>query len=301
MKEGGNRMELTEAKSNIKVRKKERSIKKGKIIERIVIYALLIGLSIVFIFPFLWLLGTSLKPESEALTFPPTILPEDWKFSNYKDVFTMVSFGKYYWNSIFVTSLTVIGTVLSSTVVAYGFARIKAKGSNIWFILLLATMMLPPQVTMIPVYMIFSKLGWVNTFLPLIVPAFFGNAYFIFLLRQFFKTIPKELEESAYLDGCGTFGIFWRIILPLSVPAVITVALLSFMWTWNDFLGPLIYLNDESMYTLALGILQFKGALIVSWGPMMAASVLIILPLIILFFVGQKYFIEGIATTGGKG
>jgi multiple sugar transport system permease protein len=294
-------MELTEAKSNIKVRKKERSIKKGKIIERIVIYALLIGLSIVFIFPFLWLLGTSLKPESEALTFPPTILPEDWKFSNYKDVFTMVSFGKYYWNSIFVTSLTVIGTVLSSTVVAYGFARIKAKGSNIWFILLLATMMLPPQVTMIPVYMIFSKLGWVNTFLPLIVPAFFGNAYFIFLLRQFFKTIPKELEESAYLDGCGTFGIFWRIILPLSVPAVITVALLSFMWTWNDFLGPLIYLNDESMYTLALGILQFKGALIVSWGPMMAASVLIILPLIILFFVGQKYFIEGIATTGGKG
>ncbi|MGG0046532.1 carbohydrate ABC transporter permease [Bacillus subtilis] len=129
---------------------------------------------------------------------------------------------------------------------------------------------------------------------------FFGNAYFIFLLRQFFKTIPKELEESAYLDGCSTLGIFWRIVLPLSTPAVITVALLSFMWTWNDFLGPLIYLNDDSKFTLALGILQFKGALLIEWGPMMAASVLIILPLIIMFFVGQKYFIEGIATTGGK-
>lgn len=136
--------------------------------------------------------------------------------------------------------------------------------------------------------------------MPLIVPAFFGNAYFIFLLRQFFKTIPKELEESAYLDGCSTLGIFWRIVLPLSTPAVITVALLSFMWTWNDFLGPLIYLNDDSKFTLALGILQFKGALLIEWGPMMAASVLIILPLIIMFFVGQKYFIEGIATTGGK-
>lgn len=295
-------MELSGIKVEAKVKvKKERSIKKGKIIERIVTYALLIGLSIVFIFPFLWLVGTSLKPESEALSFPPTIIPETWKFSNYKDVFTMVNFGQYYWNSIIVTLLTVLGTVFSSTIVAYGFARIKAKGRDVWFILLLATMMLPPQVTMIPVYMIFSKLGWVNTFLPLIVPAFFGNAYFIFLLRQFFKTIPKELEESAFLDGCGTFGIFWRIILPLSVPAVITVALLSFMWTWNDFLGPLIYLNDDSMYTLALGILQFKGALIISWGPMMAASVLIILPLIIIFFVGQKYFIEGIATTGGKG
>ena len=192
-------MELTEAKLKPKIKvKKERSIKKGRIIERTVTYTLLIGLSIVFIFPFLWLIGTSFKPENEALTFPPTILPKVWEFSNYRDVFTMVNFGQYYWNSIIVTVLTVLGTVLSSTIVAYGFARIKGKGRNVWFVLLLATMMLPPQVTMIPVYMIFSKLGWVNTFLPLIVPAFFGNAYFIFMLRQFFKTIPKELEESAF-------------------------------------------------------------------------------------------------------
>nr|WP_206695925.1 carbohydrate ABC transporter permease [Bacillus subtilis] len=263
-------------------------------------YGLLVSLSIVFIFPFLWLVGTSLKPENEAISFPPSLLPKVWDFANYIDVFTIVDFGQYYLNSIIVTVATVIGTVLSSTLVAYGFARIKGKGRDVWFILLLATMMLPPQVTMIPVYMIFAKLGWTNTFLPLIVPAFFGNAYFIFLLRQFFKTIPKELEESAYLDGCSTLGIFWRIVLPLSTPAVITVALLSFMWTWNDFLGPLIYLNDDSKFTLALGILQFKGALLIEWGPMMAASVLIILPLIIMFFVGQKYFIEGIATTGGK-
>ncbi|MBW9315590.1 carbohydrate ABC transporter permease [Bacillus subtilis] len=280
--------------------KKESSIKKGKLFERILTYGLLVSLSIVFILPFLWLVGTSLKPENEAISFPPSLLPKVWDFANYIDVFTIVDFGQYYLNSIIVTVATVIGTVLSSTLVAYGFARIKGKGRDVWFILLLATMMLPPQVTMIPVYMIFAKLGWTNTFLPLIVPAFFGNAYFIFLLRQFFKTIPKELEESAYLDGCSTLGIFWRIVLPLSTPAVITVALLSFMWTWNDFLGPLIYLNDDSKFTLALGILQFKGALLIEWGPMMAASVLIILPLIIMFFVGQKYFIEGIATTGGK-
>ncbi|MBJ3803466.1 carbohydrate ABC transporter permease [Bacillus subtilis] len=280
--------------------KKESSIKKSKLFERILTYGLLVSLSIVFIFPFLWLVGTSLKPENEAISFPPSLLPKVWDFANYIDVFTIVDFGQYYLNSIIVTVATVIGTVLSSTLVAYGFARIKGKGRDVWFILLLATMMLPPQVTMIPVYMIFAKLGWTNTFLPLIVPAFFGNAYFIFLLRQFFKTIPKELEESAYLDGCSTLGIFWRIVLPLSTPAVITVALLSFMWTWNDFLGPLIYLNDDSKFTLALGILQFKGALLIEWGPMMAASVLIILPLIIMFFVGQKYFIEGIATTGGK-
>ncbi|MEK5211757.1 MULTISPECIES: carbohydrate ABC transporter permease [Bacillus] len=293
-------MEIAKVKTKAVRIKKESSIKKGKLFERILTYGLLVSLSIVFIFPFLWLVGTSLKPENEAISFPPSLLPKVWDFANYKDVFTIVDFGQYYLNSIIVTVATVIGTVLSSTLVAYGFARIKGKGRDVWFILLLATMMLPPQVTMIPVYMIFAKLGWTNTFLPLIVPAFFGNAYFIFLLRQFFKTIPKELEESAYLDGCSTLGIFWRIVLPLSTPAVITVALLSFMWTWNDFLGPLIYLNDDSKFTLALGILQFKGALLIEWGPMMAASVLIILPLIIMFFVGQKYFIEGIATTGGK-
>ncbi|MCF7606734.1 MULTISPECIES: carbohydrate ABC transporter permease [Bacillus] len=293
-------MEIAKVKTKAVRIKKESSIKKGKLFERILTYGLLVSLSIVFIFPFLWLVGTSLKPENEAISFPPSLLPKVWDFANYIDVFTIVDFGQYYLNSIIVTVATVIGTVLSSTLVAYGFARIKGKGRDVWFILLLATMMLPPQVTMIPVYMIFAKLGWTNTFLPLIVPAFFGNAYFIFLLRQFFKTIPKELEESAYLDGCSTLGIFWRIVLPLSTPAVITVALLSFMWTWNDFLGPLIYLNDDSKFTLALGILQFKGALLIEWGPMMAASVLIILPLIIMFFVGQKYFIEGIATTGGK-
>ncbi|WGD86978.2 carbohydrate ABC transporter permease [Bacillus subtilis] len=293
-------MEIAKVKTKAVRIKKESSIKKGKLFERILTYGLLVSLSIVFIFPFLWLVGTSLKPENEAISFPPSLLPKVWDFANYIDVFTIVNFGQYYLNSIIVTVATVIGTVLSSTLVAYGFARIKGKGRDVWFILLLATMMLPPQVTMIPVYMIFAKLGWTNTFLPLIVPAFFGNAYFIFLLRQFFKTIPKELEESAYLDGCSTLGIFWRIVLPLSTPAVITVALLSFMWTWNDFLGPLIYLNDDSKFTLALGILQFKGALLIEWGPMMAASVLIILPLIIMFFVGQKYFIEGIATTGGK-
>lgn len=269
-------MEITPAKPTAAMKaKKLRSMKKGRKAEKALTYFLLIALSILFLFPFLWLIGTSVKPENEAMAFPPTLLPKEWDLANYKEVFTLVDFGQYYMNSIIVTVCVVIGTVVSSTIVAYGFARIKGKGRNFWFVLLLGTMMLPPQVTMIPVYMIFSKLGWVNTFLPLIVPSFFGSAYFIFLLRQFFKTIPKELEESAYLDGCGPFGIFWRIIVPLSVPSIITVALLSFMWTWNDFLNPLIYLNDDSKYTLALGILQFKGALLIQWGPMMAASVFI--------------------------
>ena len=295
-------MEVSPVKTAASVKaKKPRSLKKGRKLEKGFTYFLLIALSILFLFPFLWLIATSVKPENEAMAFPPTLLPKNWDLANYKEVFTLVDFGQYYLNSVIVTVCVVIGTVVSSTLVAYGFARIKGKGRNFWFVLLLGTMMLPPQVTMIPVYMIFSKLGWVNTFLPLIVPSFFGSAYFIFLLRQFFKTIPKELEESAYLDGCGAFGIFWRIIIPLSVPSIITVALLSFMWTWNDFLNPLIYLNDDSKYTLALGILQFKGALLIQWGPMMAASVFIILPLIIIFFVGQKYFVQGIATTGGKG
>lgn len=281
--------------------KKQKSLSKEKKSNTIVVYIVLLVLSLIFIFPFLWLIMTSLKPENEAMKFPPTLFPEIWKWSNYAKVFEMVPFGRFYLNSIIVAFFGVLGTVLSSTIVAYGFARIEAKGREVWFALLLATMMLPPQVTMIPVYMIFSKLKLVNTLWPLIIPSYFGNAYYIFMLRQFFKTIPKEMEESAYLDGASTFGIFYKIIVPLSAPAIITVTLLSFMGFWNDFMNPLIYLNSESKFTLAVGILQFKGALVIAWGPMMAASVLVILPLIIMFFVGQKYFVKGIAASGVKG
>lgn len=268
---------------------------------RAAIYVLLGCLSILFLLPFAWLLGTSLKPEAEAITYPPTLLPQvvDWK--NYAEVFQLVPFLKFYQNTIIVTLATVIGTLFSSSLVAYGFARINGKGRNVWFMVLLATMMLPSQVTMIPVYLIYAKLGWINTFLPLIVPSFFGSAYFIFLLRQFFKSIPKELDEAAIIDGCGPFRIFWNIMLPLTIPSLITVAILSFMGSWNDFFGPLIYLNDTNMFTLSLGIQTFKGHNTMLWGPMMAASTMVLLPLIFLFFFAQKYFVQGIATSGLKG
>lgn len=265
------------------------------------IYLMLVVLSILFILPFLWMVSTSIKTESQAISYPPTLWPAPFDFANYREVFELVPFLQFYWNTIVVTGLTVIGTVASSAVVAYAFARIKGRGRSVWFILLLCTMMLPPQVTMIPVYLIFTELGWVNTFLPLVVPAFLGNAFFIFLLRQFFRAIPKELEESAIIDGCSLFGIFWRIVVPLSKPALITVAILSFMGSWNDFLTPLIYLNDIDKYTLALGLQMFNGQQTMQWGPMMAASTMVIFPLVVLFFIAQKHFIQGIALSGIKG
>lgn len=292
-------MELTEANAASKTRL--RSNKRTNRIKRLFIYLTLILLSLLFIFPFLWMIFTAFKPENEAMAFPPSMLPRVWDWDNFTEVFQIVPFATFYKNSLLVAGLGTLGTVVSSSLVAYGFARIKAKGRNFWFAILMSTLMLPPQVTMIPVYVIWSKLGFVDTLVPLILPAFLGNSYYIFLLRQFFRTIPKEVEESAYLDGANTFQIYWRLILPMSRASIITVTLLSFMGFWNDFMTPLIYLHSMENYTLAIGVMQFQGALTVYWGPMMAASTLMLLPLIIIFFTGQKYFVEGIATQGNKG
>lgn len=282
-------------------REKYRSLNKENKVKRFLIYCILIVLSFVFLFPFLWMVFTAFKPENEAVAFPPSLLPQVWDWNNFSDVFEIVSFGTFYRNSILVAGLGTLGTVLSSSLVAYGFARIKARGRGFWFALLMSTLMLPPQVTMIPVYIIWSRLGFVDSLVPLILPAFLGNSYYIFLLRQFFRTIPKEVEESAYLDGANTFQIFWKLILPMSRASIITVTLLSFMGFWNDFMNPLIYLHSMENYTLAIGVMQFQGALTVYWGPMMAASTLMLIPLVIIFFTGQKYFVEGIATQGNKG
>ncbi|GEN50067.1 carbohydrate ABC transporter permease [Alkalibacterium pelagium] len=292
-------MELTGEQKSIQ--KKYKSIEKEIKVKRILIYLALISLSIVFIFPFLWMLFTAFKPENEAMAFPPRLLPRVWDLENFGEVFQIVPFATFYKNSIIVAGLGTLGTVLSSSLVAYGFARIKATGRGVWFALLMSTLMLPPQVTMIPVYIIWSRLGFVDSLVPLIVPAFLGNSYYIFLLRQFFRTIPKEVEESAYLDGANTFQIYWKLILPMSRAAIITVTLLSFMGFWNDFMNPLIYLHSVENYTLAIGVMQFQGALTVYWGPMMAASTLMLIPLVIIFFTGQKHFVEGIATQGNKG
>ncbi len=209
-------------------------------------------------------------------------------------------FSLFLQNTLRIALFSVIGTVLSSSWVAFGFSIIEWRGRDKLFYLMLATMMLPPQVTMIPVFVIFKSLGWCNTYLPLIVPTFLGNAFFIFLLRQFFLTIPKDLIDAARVDGCSTFRIYWQIVLPLSVPALATVALFTFMWSWNDFMGPLIYVVDEAKYTLSLGLAMFKGRFASRYGEMMAVSVLLTLPIIVLFFFTQKTFIQGIKTSGMK-
>lgn len=209
-------------------------------------------------------------------------------------------FSLFLQNTLRIALFSVIGTVLSSSWVAFGFSILEWRGRDKLFYLMLATMMLPPQVTMIPVFVIFKSLGWCNTYLPLIVPTFLGNAFFIFLLRQFFLTIPRDLIDAARVDGCSTFRIYWQIVLPLSVPALATVALFTFMWSWNDFMGPLIYVVDEAKYTLSLGLAMFKGRFASRYGEMMAVSVLLTLPIIVLFFFTQKTFIQGIKTSGMK-
>ncbi|MBS4201915.1 carbohydrate ABC transporter permease [Bacillus sp. FJAT-49732] len=276
--------------------------KKRHITKQFTAHVFLILFGISFLFPFVWMLSTSLKPESQIFKWPPEWIPETFMWQNFPEALTFVPFALYFKNTLVICVLTVLGTIISSAFVAYGFARIQWRGRNIFFFLMLTTMMLPYQVVMVPLFLVFKEIGWVGTFKPLIIPAFFGtNAFFIFLLRQFFLTIPYELSDAAKIDGCSEFRIFWQIVLPLARPAIATVGLFTFMENWNDFLGPLIYLNDESKYTIALGLQQFIGQYGTQWGMLMAASTVATAPIIILFFFTQKTFIQGISTTGIKG
>src|SRR2546423_5327055 len=262
------------------------------------------------ILPFLWMLSTSLKTPELTLAYPPRWWPTPVQWRNYADLFRdpRASFLLWTRNSLIIVALGVIGTTLSSALVAYGFARLRFIGRQPLFVLMLSTMMIPFPVTMVSLFTIFRWLGdatgtqWIGTFKPLWAPAWFGSAFNIFLLRQFFLTIPMELSEAARIDGCSDFGIFWRIILPLSRPALAVVALFAFLAIWNDFLGPLVYLQRPEQFTLALGLQNFQSkAGGTSWHLLMAASTLAVLPGGLLFFLAQKTFIEGIATTGSKG
>jgi multiple sugar transport system permease protein len=261
-------------------------------------------------FPLLWMILTSLKPDWQIVESPPRWMPEEFAWRNYGLAISSESTHFPLWtrNTLIIAALAVIGTTFSSAVVAYGFARIRFPGRGALFALMLSTMMIPFPVTMVPLFSIFVWLGkhtpfpWLGTSKPLWAPAWFGSAFSIFLLRQFFVTIPDELSEAARIDGCSEWGIFWRIMLPLSRPALSVVALFTFMWAWRDFLGPLIFLQRPSQYTLSLGLQTFQsqhGS--TPWNQLMAASVLVILPVVVLFFIAQKTFIEGIATTGMKG
>ena len=253
-----------------------------------------------FFFPFAWLVLTSLKSAQEIFIFPPTILPQKVEWANYSKAVTAIPFLSYFKNTMVIVIAKIVGSALSCSVVAYGFSRLEWPGREPLFVLVLATMMLPYQVTMIPLYIIFDRIDWIGTYYPLIIPSWFASAYFVFMLRQFFRTIPPELSEAARIDGCSEPRIYWQIILPLAQPALATLVLFQFMGTWNDFFGPLLYINDPKYWTLALGLLQFRSSHEVAWEQLMAASTLITIPSVILYFIGQKTFIQGIATTGFK-
>jgi multiple sugar transport system permease protein len=342
-------------------------------IARLTVYSLLLAGAAVFLFPFLWLVFTSLKPVEQTMSLPPTWLPRAYyatidgkrmevtldspapdrpgywhvterlqtgdvphatvsavvpaadielkirpRWENYRTALAtmgggnasgmeagpdaQVSFFRFLRNTLLVCVLGVIGAVLSNAIVAYGFAKIRWRGRDAFFALALATMMVPFPVLMVPLYGVFKWLGWIGSLKPLWVPAFFGNAFNIFLMRQFFRTIPEELSEAARIDGCSEWSIFWRIILPLSKPVLAVVALFHFLWAWNDFMGPLLYLTRKHTFTLALALQNYQsqgGG--VQWHYLMAATVVVIIPIVVLFFLTQKTFIKGIATTGLKG
>src|ERR1700677_543021 len=266
------------------------------------IFALLTILGIAFLIPLAWMFSTSLKPLNETLALHAHWIPSKIQWYNYTDaIHAMGYFWRYTGNTLFLCLMTVIGTVTSSALAAYGFSRIEWKGRDTVFMVLLATMMFPFPVIMVPVYSLYKHLGWIGTFKPLWVSSFLAGAFNVFLLRQFFLTLPKDLSGAARLDGCSEFQIFFRIILPLCRPALLVVALFQFMTTWNDFLAPHIFLMDQKNFTLALGLQSFQsqqGG--TSWHHLMAASTLVILPVMALFFLTQRTFIEGITTTGSK-
>lgn len=269
---------------------------------RILIYGALVLAAIAFLAPFAWMISTSLKPLNETMSLPPRWIPHEIHWENYPDAIReMRYFWRYAGNSLLLCLLSVVGTVTSSALAAYGFSRIEWKGRDTVFMVLLATMMVPFPVVMVPIYGLFKELGWIGTFKPLWVPAFFAGAFNVFLLRQFFLGLPRDISEAARIDGCSEIGIFFRVILPLCKPALLVVGLFQFLFTWNDFLGPLIYLTEQKDFTLALGLQSFQsqqGG--TAWHHLMAASTLVVLPVIVLFFFTQKSFIEGIATSGAK-
>jgi multiple sugar transport system permease protein len=266
-------------------------------------YVIIAGVGLLFLVPWIWLASTSLKAPGQIVEIPPRLLPNPVMWINYWYAVTYIQFPVYLTNTLIISALTVLGRVFSCTVVAYSLANINWSGRGPLFGIVLASMMLPGQVTTIPLFIIFSRLGWINTYLPLVVPAFFGDAFFIFLLRQFFLSIPKELTDAAKLDGASHLSIYWRVVMPLSKPALATLITFTFIWTYTDFQGPLIYLKDRDLWTLSLGMqgyLQRYGAGGTALSAMMAAATLYTLPMIILFFVTQKTFIRGIVTTGFK-
>ncbi len=273
-----------------------------EILGKLIVYLAVLPLTAFIMLPFFWMIGSSFKPIGAGIEFPPRFIPKTIVFTNYPLVFKTIPFFMYARNSLIITLTVIVGEVLSACVVGYAFARLRFPGRGAMFIILLATMMIPYPVTMVPTFILFKIIHWIDTYLPLTIPAFFAPAFAVFLMRQFFMTINRELDDAAKVDGCTELRILFQILMPLSKPAVTTIAIFSFTANWNDFLGPLIYLSSAKKYTLALGInylRSFRGG--GDLAPQMAAALMFSLPCIIMFFLGQKYFVQGIVTTGIKG
>ncbi|MFF2890362.1 carbohydrate ABC transporter permease [Paenibacillus sp. NPDC057967] len=284
--------------------KSSKSLRHGDLrpLEKIILYVLLYGGVLLFAFPLFWMLSTSLKTIGEIHRVPMTWIPAVLQWSNYKQIFIDAPLARFLWNSVWYSAVTVGAVVFSSSMAAFAFARLRARGSLILFGLVLSTMMIPSQVTLIPQYLLFTKIGWTGTYLPLVIPAFTASSFTIFLMRQFYLGITKELDEAVKIDGGSHFTMYFRIIIPLSMPAFATAAILELISRWNDLFGPLIYLNDMTKYPISLGLANFTAAYgATPWHLLMAASLVAILPLLLLFFFAQKYFIQGIVISGSKG
>lgn len=274
-----------------------------RVLHAILVYALVIPGAIMFTIPLIWMLSTALKEPKQVFIFPPQWIPDPIMWENFARGWSdYLPFNRFLLNSLIITSNNIIGNLVSCCLAAFAFARLRARGRTFFFVLVLGTMLLPAEVTIIPQYVLFTKLGWNNTWLPLMVPAWFGWAFFIFLLRQFFMGIPRELDEAARLDGASSWRILWSIILPLSKPALATVVIFAFIGNWNNFLYPLIYIRSTDMQVLAVGLNMFRGAYgNTNYNYMMAVALLVLMPVLLVFFFGQRLFVRGIALTGIKG
>lgn len=273
----------------------------GQRLNVIAVYTTLIVLAVVMVgVPIGWMAATALKERTQIFAYPPVYLPHPVRWQNITDVFHAMPFLRFSLNSLFLAVMNIIGRVLSCSIVAFAFARLRFPGRNFLFILLISTMMIPHQIVLIPQYVLFDKLGWVGTYLPLIVPSFFGHPFFVFLMRQYIMTIPRELDEAARIDGASTWDIFVRVILPLCMPPLVVIAVLTFLWSWNDFLNPLIYLTNFDNFTIQLGLNMLKQKYNVQWNLIMAGALIAVTPCIIVYFLAQKYLIGGIASVGLK-
>jgi ABC-type glycerol-3-phosphate transport system permease component len=270
-------------------------------VEKILGYATLLVVAFLIVLPLYWMISTALKDEMQTFAIPPTWAPNPPVWQNFASVFEEVPFGRFIINTFILVGVNIVGELFAVTLVAYGFARVRFPGRSFLFLLMLSTLMIPSQVTLVPRFILFSKLGWVNTYLPLTIPAFAGSSFLIFLVRQYMMSIPYDLDEAAYIDGASRLRVFWSIILPLSRPALVLVVVFTFVGVWNDFLQPLIYLNDPQLFTVSLGLSFFQGTRETNWNLLMAGSLLATIPPLLLFFFAQRQLIGGISIEGLKG